>query len=277
MLQRIITSIVGIGVLIPILLLSDTYVFPVAIAICTIIALYEMFGCLGCKNKYAITIPSYILGAVIPILGKVLGGVDKMYPLLCTIFVLITMYLFSLAVFAHKKYTVTDITSCYFNIVYIIAGFSSIVFLKLLYDNFYLLIFIGAWVTDIFAYFTGKFLGKHKLCETISPKKTIEGSIGGILFCALSFVIFGLIVARGEASKPSFYVVLAVMGIIISIVSQIGDLSMSLVKRQYGIKDFGKLFPGHGGILDRFDSIMPVAVVLLILVLVLNSFQIMPN
>jgi phosphatidate cytidylyltransferase len=121
----------------------------------------------------------------------------------------------------------------------------------------YLLIFIGAWITDIFAYFTGVFFGKHKLIEDVSPKKTIEGSIGGTLFCALSFVAFGLVVDY-FFNMDSNIIFLALSGIIIAIISQIGDLIMSVVKRHYGIKDFGKIFPGHGGVLDRFDSIFAV-------------------
>jgi phosphatidate cytidylyltransferase len=121
----------------------------------------------------------------------------------------------------------------------------------------YLLIFIGAWITDIFAYFTGFFFGKHKLIEDVSPKKTIEGSIGGIAFCALSFVAFGII-ADIFFDKDANLVFLAISGVFISIIAQIGDLIMSVIKRQYGIKDYGKIFPGHGGMLDRFDSILSV-------------------
>ena len=121
----------------------------------------------------------------------------------------------------------------------------------------YLLIFIGAWVTDIFAYFTGVFFGKHKLIESVSPKKTIEGSIGGTLFCALGFVVMG-IVANSFGCNANF-VFLAIGGVIISVISQIGDLIMSVIKRHYGVKDYGRLFPGHGGMLDRLDSILAVS------------------
>ena len=125
----------------------------------------------------------------------------------------------------------------------------------------YLLIFIGAWMTDIFAYFTGVFFGKHKLIEDVSPKKTIEGSIGGIVFCALSFVALGL-VADIFFDRSANLVFLAIGGVFISIIAQIGDLIMSVIKRHYGIKDYGKIFPGHGGMLDRFDSISAVSVTL---------------
>ena len=120
------------------------------------------------------------------------------------------------------------------------------------------MIFLGAWITDTFAYFTGFFFGKHKLIEDVSPKKTIEGSIGGIFFCALSFVIFGLVVDTWFACDANL-IFLGVSGVVISLIAQVGDLIMSVIKRQYGIKDYGKIFPGHGGMLDRFDSILAVS------------------
>ena len=103
--------------------------------------------------------------------------------------------------------------------------------------------------------------GKHKLIPAVSPKKTVEGAIGGIVFCMVFFVIYGVIVNSFTQYDISL-VVLAVAGFLSAIVSMIGDLSMSVIKRTYGIKDYGKIFPGHGGVLDRFDSILAVAIVL---------------
>jgi phosphatidate cytidylyltransferase len=137
----------------------------------------------------------------------------------------------------------------------------------------YLLIFLGAWVCDTFAYFTGKFLGKHKLIPEISPKKTIEGSIGGIVFTIGAFVLYGFIVNKnfGDEIKLS-YILLVVLGLASSIISQVGDLVASAVKRQYDIKDYGKLFPGHGGVLDRFDSVMLVAPITYVIFLIASFF-----
>ena len=151
--------------------------------------------------------------------------------------------------------------------LYIIAALNSIIYIRDLENGgqyLYLLIFMGAWVTDIFAYFSGMLFGKHKLIPEVSPKKTIEGSIGGILVCSLSFVVFGIVVDTFFNMNANL-VFLAVSGILVSIVAQMGDLIMSLVKREYGIKDYGKLFPGHGGILDRFDSILSVSLMLAII------------
>ena len=123
--------------------------------------------------------------------------------------------------------------------------------------------FIGAWVSDTFAYFTGRLLGRHKLAPAISPKKTVEGSIGGIVFAVAVFAAYGLILAS-RGFSPN-YLALCLAGLFVSILSQIGDLALSLIKREYGVKDYGKLFPGHGGVLDRFDSVIATAPIILIL------------
>ena len=111
---------------------------------------------------------------------------------------------------------------------------------------------------DTGAYFVGVTMGKHKLCPNISPKKTIEGSIGGIVFCSISFVVFGIIIQL-ITEREANILFLALSGVIVSVVSQVGDLIMSVIKRHYGVKDYGKLFPGHGGMLDRFDSVLAVS------------------
>ncbi len=115
------------------------------------------------------------------------------------------------------------------------------------------LIFLSAFGTDTFAYFTGYFLGKHKLCPALSPKKTVEGAIGGMLGSTVLCGVFGLIV------YPDLIFHCTVMGFVGSIFAQLGDLSASAFKRKMGIKDYGNLIPGHGGIMDRFDSVLLTA------------------
>lgn len=119
------------------------------------------------------------------------------------------------------------------------------------------LIFLGAWLTDTFAYFAGSFFGKHKLIPSVSPKKTVEGSIGGTLGTMLSFLIYGVVISC-FGFHPA-YGHLLILGLLCGLISQVGDLSASVMKREYGIKDFGNLIPGHGGVLDRFDSVLLVA------------------
>lgn len=261
MLTRIITSIVAVCVLIPALLLSNTVVFPIAIAVVAVISLYEMFKCFGYEKKWAMTIPLYLIAATAPACVRYIKNPVNVAYLAMIAAVVYGIYLFALIVWSHGKLPFGNTVAMLLLAMYIIAALSAIVFIRDFQDSgkyIYLLIFIGAWVTDIFAYFTGYFLGKHKLIEDVSPKKTIEGSIGGIVFCALGFVGLGLVVDVWFEQDANL-LFLAICGVIISLISQIGDLIMSVIKRHYGIKDFGKIFPGHGGMLDRFDSILAVS------------------
>ena len=122
---------------------------------------------------------------------------------------------------------------------------------------------LSAWLNDTFAYFVGRKFGKHKLAPNISPKKSVEGAIGGILFCDLTAVIIGLIFHFCVMPDANInFWALILLGVIDAPVSILGDLSFSLIKRNYGIKDYGSIFPGHGGMLDRFDSIIFTAPVL---------------
>lgn len=125
--------------------------------------------------------------------------------------------------------------------------------------NYYVLIpMISAWSSDTLALFIGMAFGKHKLAPNISPKKTVEGSIGGILGGIIGMVIFTYIV-RTYFAFDFNYILAIILGIVGSILGQIGDLSFSTIKRTYKIKDYGYIIPGHGGILDRFDSVIFVA------------------
>jgi phosphatidate cytidylyltransferase len=110
----------------------------------------------------------------------------------------------------------------------------------------------GAWLADTGAYFIGTFLGKHKLCPKISPKKTVEGLVGGAVFTGISFVIIERIFIRDSFDSYIFFL----LGVGCCLVGLLGDLTASLIKRQTGIKDFGKIMPGHGGLMDRFDSVL---------------------
>ena len=118
--------------------------------------------------------------------------------------------------------------------------------------------FALAFLSDSGAYFAGMFLGKHKLAPTISPKKTVEGLFGGIAGASLGMMIFGLVLSLGFHQRVNFLIAI-VYGILGSLASVLGDLTFSVIKRQAGIKDYGNLIPGHGGILDRFDSMTIVA------------------
>ncbi len=139
--------------------------------------------------------------------------------------------------------------------LYIISAVLSLIVLRSNFNVFALLLpFVIAWLTDTGAYFTGYFLGKHKLAPEMSPKKTIEGAIGGIIFAVIATVAYGLIL------YGNFYMIgmikYAIVGGVGAIVAQVGDLAASCIKRDFGKKDYGSLLPGHGGLMDRFDSVL---------------------
>ena len=179
-------------------------------------------------------------------------------------------YLMVLAVVSRGTKTVGDMALTAVTTLYITVGFSSIILLRDLRSGendiglwLFALVFVGAWIPDGAGYFVGRAIGKHKLIPDVSPKKTVEGAVGGVVFGGISFVVCGLIADITGTAEP-LYIQLAVTGLVVAVVSIFGDLIASLIKRQYGIKDYGKLFPGHGGVMDRFDSIIAIAPFLMI-------------
>ena len=268
--QRLITAAFGFAVLIPVLLFSDTIVLPIALALFSALGVWEMLGCVGLRDRLGLLIPSLIVAAVIPFAARYITlSVGKISYTIAIFGVIVFIYMYYLlcnSVVSKGKLCVLDASLVFLTTLYITVGFTSIVLLRdLPHGNLLiLLVFIGAWVTDGAAYFVGRALGKHKLIPDVSPKKTIEGAVGGSVFCAISFVLFGL--AAGKITTSSANVIeMLIAGLIISVISQFGDLIASLIKRHYGIKDYGKLFPGHGGVMDRFDSIIAIAPFLLMI------------
>ena len=268
--QRIITAIVLVIIAIPICIFSGTIIFPIAMAFIGLAGVYEMLGCMGTRKNLLISVPLYILALASPFL------VWRRYNYFITSFkpdysaillpLLFALYLLAVWVFSYQKDQEVDmnkiITSAIVSL-YIIGATSSIVMVREAVggEYYWYFIFIGAWITDTFAYFTGMLFGKHKLIPAVSPKKTVEGAIGGTVFCVAFFVGYGTLLNHLTQYDISI-VLLAFAGLLSAFVSMIGDLSMSVIKRTYGIKDYGKIFPGHGGVLDRFDSILAVAVVM---------------
>ena len=276
---RIITAIVAICLLLPVLIFSGTPALPIALALCAFVAIYEMSACIGLKRAYVLTAPLYLLALGLPFLIRYANGMDLIRQVILAAISVISLYFFAVLTFSHGKYKLADVATLFMTAFYILAGFNAIMILRdyeLGGKYVYLTVFLGAWVTDTFAYFCGMLFGrggKHKLIPDVSPKKTVEGSIGGIVFCMLSMVIFGLII-NAISDFYANYLMLVVGGFLASIVSQIGDLCMSVIKRTYGIKDYGKLFPGHGGMLDRFDSVIAVSIVLAVFGSFFNFFEV---
>ena len=276
---RIITSVfIGI-VLAAILLLSNTIAYSVALSILAVIAANEVLKVYDVDKKYLVSVPAYIAAAAMPTLSFVMTEVmekaasEFIIALALVMFVLM-LYLFVVAVFAKGKIEFASLSAGFVLVMYITACFSALSVIRYVTDAgmFNLgMVFIGAWISDIFAYFTGRFLGKHKLIPEVSPKKTVEGSVGAIVFTTLLMLLYGWIVSLTTDFTPN-YLVLGLSAPILSVVGQIGDLFASLVKRERGVKDYGKLLPGHGGIMDRFDSILTVSGATMVITLLFTPF-----
>ncbi len=271
---RIITAVVAIAILLPVLIFSGSFLLPLALALCSVIAVFEMSSCIGIKKDLLLTLPTYLAAAVLPFCIRYSFSILELRQWSMALLCVFVLYCFAVLTFSKGKYKLGDVAIWFFVSIYILLGFNSILVLrdyKFVGKYVYLLVFIGAWVTDTFAYFCGMMFGKHKLIPEVSPKKTVEGSVGGMIFCILSFLLYGFIV-QFIVSASVNYGLLAIAGLFISVISQLGDLCMSVIKRTYGVKDYGKLFPGHGGILDRFDSILAVSVILAVFCSFFNFF-----
>ena len=193
---------------------------------------------------------------------------DRTWLLLSLFFGLITFM--ALYVFSYPKYTAKDIMMSFFSMCYgpMMLGFMYMT-RQLEYGQYFVwLIFISSWVSDTFAYFSGSLLGRHKLAPNLSPKKSIEGAIGGVIGAALVGGLFTWFFIDSLIPGKSITLVFIVISAIGSVVAQIGDLAASAIKRNENIKDYGTLIPGHGGIMDRFDSVIFTAPMIYMLTII---------
>ena len=174
---------------------------------------------------------------------------------------------------SNQAVSLEQILSVLFGGIMIPVFLSSLIDLKMMENGryFVLLPVICAFLTDTGAYFAGVFLGKHRGITRVSPNKSLEGYIGGIISGGLFMLLYGFLLQRFAGLAVSLPTI-AVLGLIGSAVTELGDLSFSLIKREFGVKDYGNLLPGHGGMLDRFDSMTFAAPTLLFLVQVLPPF-----
>lgn len=223
--------------------------------ILSLIGLHEFYSILKEKEYYAFNYLAYVFTVIYFLYLKKLS-IDH----LLFILILFTCISLSIPVF-NSKHNFFESALTILGVLYIPLLFSLIpkIELKETGSYFVWLIFICSWGSDTFAYYTGKFFGKNKLCPKVSPKKTIEGAIGGLIGSMLGCSLFGIIIYNFGVHINLYHYLL--IGLIGGVSSQIGDLAASIIKRYLGVKDYGSIIPGHGGILDRFDSILFVSTV----------------
>ena len=267
MTTRILTGLCLVLAAIPVVLFSHTFFFVAVISLLGAIGVFEMLRCLGVEKNYMLSIPSYLIALLAPGVTRFSNAFSENGLLLFAVFYIYALYVLACAMFSRGKILFADAAKAVVSTAYIVCGFSCLVATRDLDHGVFLLImvFVVAFATDIFAYFAGMLFGKHKHLPEVSPTKTVEGAIGGTLISAGAFVGSAVLYANlYEAGRPHV-LSLFVCGIALSFVSQIGDLIASFIKRERDVKDYGHLFPGHGGVLDRFDSVIAVAPILYLL------------
>ena len=280
MLQRTITSAIILAVALVLVIFSDFIVYPIALAILSMVAVMEILKVMGSHKRWLISIPACAIALVFPILAFFVTpeiAMGFMLSVFCALFVYL-LWLMAISVFSKGKISFNAISEIFVSVIYVTVSFTSLSLLRYLDKETgafnVVLVFMVAWVCDVFAYLVGSIIGKHKLIPEISPKKTIEGAIGGVVFTALACLLYGFLLDTIIDNMTVNYLFLAICGVILPIVSQLGDLTASLIKREYGVKDYGKIFPGHGGVMDRFDSVVAVSTILLILCILFPPFAI---
>ena len=271
---RIITAAGILAVAIFVLIFSNTVVLPIFMGACAACAVFELLRCVGIDQKALVSFPSYIFAFALPFGAFFIRDIQVCFLLIAIASFIFMLYLFFVAVFLQGVVRVPDIALAYTFVSYVSISLSSIVLVRKV-DSvglyLFVLIFVIAWVTDVFAYFVGSLFGKHKLIPAISPKKTVEGALGGIVGSMLGCTVLALIIQIFTDFTPNYWLFL-LLGFVGAIISQLGDLVASLVKREYGIKDYSNLLPGHGGIMDRFDSIIAVSAIVLFFSMMGGSF-----
>lgn len=224
----------------------------IAVALISVAAVYEIVKALGLEKKWFLCLPSLAAAAAVPFCE---GDLQLL------VYSLFTALVFSAMVLYHHETTFKEVGVLYSMVVLVPSALQCLVALRDLntaHGMYYVLVAVfAAWVADAGAYFAGTFFGKHKLCPEISPKKTVEGALGGLIVNVAFMLLSGLALAQTlPESGQVHYLPLFLIGFFGSPVSILGDLSFSLIKRSCHIKDFGQVIPGHGGILDRFDSVV---------------------
>ena len=266
----IIAAIVGIGAVV----LMFTPVYAAFIAFLSAVATYEIMNVVQIKSKLIMT-PAIMLSVIMPNYFEY----KEMLPFNIPVDAFLALYvilMLALMLKVHKNTRFEQVAVALYASIFVPYAFSSLVTLKNICvdyegvytkkETIYIVLFalFCAFLTDTFAYFVGVKFGKHKMAPIVSPKKSVEGAIGGlVLSSAFNVAVFAGVrewVFDGESAISFTFII--VMSVILSAISMLGDLSASLLKRNFGIKDFGNIMPGHGGVMDRFDSLIFVAPVL---------------
>lgn len=248
MLTRILTAVLGLPILIFIIYIGGLPL-KIAVSLVSLVGMYEFYKAMSGKLK-----PIHVMGFLIELVlfAIIYTNLPKVMTYSICLMLLVLVLLF--IVLGHKDYNVNDVLVTVFGFLYVGAMLASISVIRNYPKGMFFvwLVFIFAFASDTGAYFVGVSMGKHKLTPELSPKKSVEGAIGGLVSSAIVSAIYTYVYMKSLKIAAAMFFV----GLVGSFFAQTGDLAASSIKRNVGIKDYGKLFPGHGGVLDRFDSVL---------------------
>lgn len=222
----------------------------------SLLGMHEFYKVIKEKNIHAISALGYALCIIYYVtLNREINIELIFFILIITVFIAMCIPVIDV------EYNFIDVGTTLFGFLYVAVFFGFIVLVNgKNYGNYLVwLIFISSWLCDTAAYYSGRAFGKRKLCPKVSPKKTVEGSVGGMLGSTIACGIFGFIMVSNGIQIPVAH--FFIIGIVCGVFCQFGDLAASSIKRYVGVKDYSNLIPGHGGVLDRFDSILFASVI----------------
>ena len=290
MLVRIISALVGIIVGVTVLIFDNKFLYTAVLTLIGSIGVWELIHAIKCEKHRLLTCVCVVFSVAVPTMLNLSVEFSFKRNIIVFAFVGFVFVLLLIMLLNHKTIRLEHIAMCGCAATVIPASLSCIIYVRYLpwyaeggfFPGVFMIVYLlfCAWFGDSGAYFVGTFLGKHKLCSNISPKKTVEGFVGGVLtvgvVVAIQCAVYNEVLLRifevPDGHKMNYFVLVPV-GMLASIAGVLGDLTASVIKRQYDVKDFGNLMPGHGGVLDRFDSVLFVAPFLFAVFSVLSPLQ----
>ena len=270
---RIMTAIVCIPLLLLLLLVVDKWITAVVWGLLMAVGTYELLFGTGLVREPRLVVYSCVMAFLVT-LWSYFGAV---HPYLLLLIMAFLVVLFGEIMHSHVKVTYQKICLCFvsgFIVPFLLSSLIRILTMKI--GRYVIPVpFIIAFTNDAGAYFAGRFFGRHKMAPVLSQHKTVEGAIGGVLTSVVCMILYALIMSLPVKALDFQvnYLYAVIYGFVGAVAGIFGDLCFSVIKRQTGIKDYGKLLPGHGGVLDRFDSMMmvgPLMEVLLLLIPVIS-------
>ena len=251
---RLLSGIVLV-ILALVVIISGGYVTLLSLLAISLIGMYELYRVFKLE-KTPMAMAAYIVAVIFYCNLKWMWMGDPLMFVMGLLIILMFIYVFS-----YPKYEAKDVMAMFFGMFYVAMMLSYVYQIRMLPNGVYLafLIFICSWGCDTCAYCVGVLIGKHKMAPVLSPKKSIEGAVGGVVGTALLTVLYTYIFRAQMGLGTRAIIVLAIISAVAALISMVGDLTASAIKRNYDIKDYGTLIPGHGGIMDRFDSMMITA------------------